>query len=54
MRRITKTLVMVIMLGVLGGCTIHFKAKEIELETDGQKVERNHTYELEKVEFFRG
>lgn len=46
-----KVLVLVILL-CLGGCTIHFKASEVELDAERQRVETNHTYELEKVVFF--
>ncbi len=36
---------------LLSGCTLHFKASELELDAERQRVETNRTYELEKVSF---
>ncbi len=38
----------------LGGCTFHFKATDVELDSERQRVEKNLTYELEKVAFLDG
>lgn len=54
MASLGKTILIVLILAVLGGCTIHFKAKELEVEVEPQRVEHNRTYELEKIELFRG
>lgn len=33
------------------GCTLHFKATDLEVDAERQRVEMNRTYELEKVSF---
>jgi hypothetical protein len=52
MASLGKTILIVLILVALGGCTIHFKASEVELDAERQRVETNRTYELEKVVFF--
>ena len=51
MLRFNQILVVFLLL-LLAGCTVHFKSKELELETKpvepGLKMS-NHTYELEKI-----
>jgi len=32
------------------GCTLHFKAKEVELGTEAQQTKNNATFELEKAD----
>jgi len=36
------------------GCTIHFKATELELDTKVDPNIKNVTYELEKIDILRG
>lgn len=54
MRTILLTILLIWLFTALSGCTIHFKAKELELDADRQRIEVNHTYELEKVVLFDG
>lgn len=46
-----RVLAIVVLAGLLlcQGCTMHFKATDVELET-----QRNATYELESVDILRG
>lgn len=54
MSSLGKTILVMVLLACLSGCTIHFKASEVEFDAERQRVDNNHTYELEKVDFFRG
>lgn len=54
MASLGKTIFVIVLLVCLGGCTIHFKASEVELDTERQRVESNASYELEKVAFLVG
>lgn len=36
------------------GCTLHFKAEKLEVESERQRVMSNKTYNLEKIELFDG
>lgn len=49
-----KTIIIVVLCFCLGGCTIHFKASEVEFDAERQRVKSNQTYELEKVDLLRG
>lgn len=49
-----KTILVVIILTCLASCTLHFKATDLEVDADRQRVQTNDTYELEKVAFFHG
>lgn len=51
MSSLGKTILIVLVCLCLGGCTIHFKASEVEFDAERQRVDQNHTYELEKVDF---
>lgn len=44
-----KVLVIVTMLFLFGGCTLSFKAKEIELEGERQRVKNIAEFELEEA-----
>lgn len=35
----------------LSGCTLHFKAKDVELGTEATQTTSNTTFELEKADF---
>ena len=39
---------------ILQGCTVHFKATDVELDAERQRIQDNVTYELEKVVVFGG
>lgn len=54
MSSLGKTIIVVVLGLCLSGCTIHFKASEVELDAERQRVQHNRTYELEKIELFRG
>lgn len=51
---LVRTILLIVVLACLSGCTIHFKGKEIELDVERQRVQNNDSYELEKIELFRG
>lgn len=44
-----KIIVVATILFLIGGCTLSFKAKEIELEGERQRVNNNTTYELQEA-----
>lgn len=54
MASLGKTVFVIVLLVCLGGCTIHFKASEVELDTEQSRYQDNHSYELEKVAFLVG
>lgn len=43
-----------VLISLLQGCTIHFKATELELDAERQRVEENCTYRLDSVDLFGG
>lgn len=48
-------LILLMVLGVLlAGCTLHFKATDLELDAERQRVESNRTFELEAVSLLHG
>ncbi|MBA7657288.1 hypothetical protein ES703_65223 [subsurface metagenome] len=47
-----KRFIILILLIVCSGCTIHFKGKELEMDAE-PVLSSNHTYDLEKIEFFK-
>lgn len=49
-----KTIFMIIVLVCLSGCTIHFKATDLELDAERQRVKKNATYELDSVSLLHG
>lgn len=49
-----KTIIVIVMSACLSGCTIHFKATDVELDAERQRVQRNVTYEIEKVDLVYG
>lgn len=51
MASLGKTILVVVMLVCLSGCTMHFKATDLEVDAERQRVKSNDTYELEKVAF---
>lgn len=42
------------LVAALQGCTIHFKASEVELDAERQRVQKNVTYELDSMSLFDG
>ena len=50
MRRLWLIVLSVIMI-CFTGCTFHFKATDLEMDAERQRVQSNATYELEKVVF---
>lgn len=34
----------------LGSCTLHFKATDLEIDAERQRVKNNTTYELESID----
>lgn len=41
---------LLVMAGVLlAGCTLHFKATDLEVDAERQRVQHNRTYELTEV-----
>lgn len=52
MSSIGKTILMIGICLMLGGCSFHFKASEVEVDTESKDVQSNRTYELEKVMLF--
>lgn len=54
MKKITSLIVLILLLASLPGCVVHFKAKELELETERQRVEVDRAYQLEKVVILNG
>jgi len=53
--RIIRCWVLVLAAAVcLGGCSLHFKGKETELDVDRVRVQQNDTFELEKIDLFNG
>jgi len=51
MARLSMIICWLLLAVLLSGCTIHFKATELELDAKTKDVEVNRTYELEKVDF---
>lgn len=49
-----KTIVIAVVVMLLSSCTLHFKASEVELDADRQRVDNNQVFELEKAELFDG
>lgn len=43
-----------LLLFALQGCTLHFKATDVELQTEEPRSRSNVTYELETAELFGG
>lgn len=39
---------------LIQGCTLHFKATDLEFDAERQRVESNHTYNLRKVVLLDG
>ncbi len=54
MRTAWVIIIVMVLTVLLCGCTLHFKATDLELDAERQRVERNDTYELEKVAFLHG
>lgn len=54
MATLGKTIFVIVVLLCLSGCTFHFKATDLEIDAERQRVENNVTYELEKVSFLHG
>lgn len=54
MRNLVIVILVVVMLALLSGCTMHFKATDLELDAERQRVQKNKTYKLEKVTFLHG
>ena len=38
----------------VAGCTLHFKAKDVELQGEGMSGADNHTYELKELVLLDG
>lgn len=49
-----RTILMIAVLVCLSGCTLHFKASEVELDAERQRVQSNVTYELDSVSLLDG
>lgn len=43
-------LCMIMLVLWLSGCTLHFKSKELEIDTERQRVQNNETFKLDKAE----
>ncbi len=49
-----RMIILAVLVVLLSSCTIHFKGKDIELDVERQRVDSNHTYQLEKICLFDG
>jgi len=51
--------ILLAILPVLTGCTLHFKGKELELDTEskgaqiGNLIDTNHTFDLAMIDIFK-
>lgn len=54
MARLGRMIMVMVVCAVLGGCTLHFKAKELELDAERQRIQNNVTYELQSAGLFDG
>lgn len=52
MASLGKTIFVLIVCVFISGCTVHFKATDLELDAERQRVNTNDTYKLEKVDIF--
>jgi len=49
-----KTILIIVLLTFLQGCTLHFKATDVELQTEQPRSQRNITYGLEAAGLLSG
>lgn len=49
-----KLIIVLAVLCLCAGCTIHFKATDVELDAERQRVQKNATYELDSVSVLYG
>ena len=54
MRRVMLFCVLLVAVFWVVGCTFHFKGKEIEIDSERQRVRVNETYELIAMGLFDG
>jgi len=54
MLRMIRVVFVLLVLAVIGGCTFHFKASELEVDTETKEEQVNTKYELEKVVLLDG
>ncbi|MBA7612280.1 hypothetical protein ES703_19516 [subsurface metagenome] len=54
MASLGKTIFMIVVLACLSGCTLHFKATDVELDAERQRVQSNTTYELDSMSILHG
>lgn len=54
MTRWLRTILVLVVLVCLSGCTIHFKGEKIEFDAERQRIQENATYELEAIALFDG
>ncbi len=54
MASLGKTIIVALILCLLSGCTLHFKATDVELDAERQRVQSNKTYDLVEVSFLHG
>lgn len=47
--QVSKMIILAVICLFLSGCTLHFKATELEVDAERQRVEGNTTYQLEKI-----
>lgn len=54
MRRLGRLILVLVVMICFSGCTLHFKATDLELDAERQRVKTNDTYDLVKVTAFHG
>ncbi len=54
MRMIVLVTLLIWLVVVTSGCVFHFKAKEVELDSQRQRVQKDYIFELDKVVILNG